>query len=78
MTPTQHPAKRMDSKEPPTLSEVRRASSLARKTKSGGKNGGRPQSRNKRCPCRLMTVKCAKARSHKCAVAETLEMVEKV
>lgn len=47
---------------PHTLSAIRRAASLARKTYSGG----RPRSKAKRCPCDAMTVKRAKARGHKC------------
>ncbi len=34
----------------------------ARKTKSGGTNGGRPLSDSPRCPCGSMTLKRAKAR----------------
>jgi hypothetical protein len=46
----------------PTLSDIRRAASLARKTRSGG----RPRSRKKRCPCGEMTARRAKARGHNC------------
>lgn len=54
---------------PDDLSAKRRAASLARTTKTGGRNGGRPPgsvSRKKRCPCGEMTAKRAKARAHKC------------
>jgi hypothetical protein len=50
-----------------TITDKRRAASLARKTKSGGHNGGRPRSATApRCPCGAMTAKCALARSHRC------------
>jgi hypothetical protein len=39
-----------------------RRMSAARKTKSGGSNGGRPQSSGRRCPCAAMTLKRAEAR----------------
>ena len=38
----------------------------ARKTRNGGRNGGRPRTRKARCPCGAMTAKRAKARCHKC------------
>ena len=50
--------------ESPTLSEKRRAASLARKKFGAG--AGRPLSRKKRCPCGANTAKRAKARAFEC------------
>lgn len=50
----------------PTPSEAARALSAMRRTKSGGRNGGRKRSDAPRCPCGAMTAKRATARGHKC------------
>ena len=55
-----------DTPEPPTLSDIRRAAAAARKTFSGGRNGGRPKLK-KRCQCGAMSAKRAKSRGHKCS-----------
>lgn len=39
-----------------------------RRTKTGGRNGGRPRTAP-RCPCGAMTLKRAKQRNHRCAAA---------
>ena len=44
------------------LSEAARQLNKARQVKSGGRNGGRPRSKSKRCPCQAMTLKRAQAR----------------
>lgn len=54
---------------PTELSAKRRAAALARKTRSGGRNGGRPLSRKARCPCGAMTARRAKARGHRCVAS---------
>jgi hypothetical protein len=43
-------------------SAAARALSALRQTKTGGRNGGRPRSKAKRCPCESMTLKRAQAR----------------
>lgn len=52
----------------PTLSEIRRAASLARKVKAGG----RPRSKKKRCFCNQNTLKRATARYFSCCIAAGL------
>jgi hypothetical protein len=47
-------------------SDIARQLVSLRKTKSGGHNGGRPQSKAPRCKCGAMTIKRATARRHKC------------
>lgn len=42
----------------------------AKNRKRRTKAGGRPKMDAPRCPCGLMTVKCAKARCHKCEAAQ--------
>lgn len=39
-----------------------------RRTKTGGRNGGRPRTAP-RCPCGQMTLKRAEQRNHRCAAA---------
>jgi hypothetical protein len=43
-----------------------RKMAAARKTNSGGKNGGRPRTKAARCHCGAMTAKRAAARAHHC------------
>ena len=43
-----------------------RATAAARKTHSGGRNGGRPRSSKPRCACGAMTANRAEARKHQC------------
>jgi len=57
----------------PSISDaISRAAALLsamRKTRSGGRNGGRPRDLTvDRCACGKMTAKRAKARKHKCEV----------
>ena len=46
----------------PHISELRRMAALARRTKSGGTNGGPPLKRGARCPCGANPVSRARAR----------------
>lgn len=47
-------------------SRIARKMNAARKTKSGGTNGGRPRCPD-RCPCGETTIKRAAARRHVCS-----------
>jgi hypothetical protein len=48
-----------------TKSDARKMAA-ARKTKSGGRNGGRPRV-DSRCPCGAMTAARAEKRRHRCS-----------
>lgn len=50
----------------PELSQIRREAAAKRKTFAGGRNGGRPLSRKRRCPCGANTERRAKARGYAC------------
>ncbi len=50
------------------IRKLRQAANAARKTHSGGRNGGRPP--EKKCPCGSMTRERAKKRGHKCEPAK--------
>lgn len=49
----------------PTKNPAAVALQALRKTKSGGRNGGRPLVKE-RCPCGLMTKARAEKRNHRC------------
>jgi hypothetical protein len=51
-------------------SKIARELQSMRKTKSGGRNGGRPKSDAPRCACGQMTAKLAAIRKHKCNAEE--------
>lgn len=52
-------------KKKATLSEIRRAASLARKTFSGGTNGGAPRSSSPCCACDADTITRAVRRANR-------------
>jgi hypothetical protein len=52
----------MPRKPTKAASAAARALAALRKTKSGGRNGGRPRSDAPRCACGMMTLKRAEAR----------------
>ena len=41
-----------------------------RKSKSGGRNGGRKRADEARCPCGQMSARRAKVRFHRCEAAQ--------